>query len=202
MNQNEKDNLEEAKKSVKILNFVNGTKEIGNKMLINPCPKCGKKNHFYVYKATNTFYSYSNCCKGGSIIDYLVQVENMTIPEAIKKLLEIAGFKDNKKSVSEINTLKKKRNNLIFEEEQNYNLFNQLYNNICNLYKQVKSIENRSIYHQFILDFCDKTTTMCLKYNDENLKYLKHIEEEFEMCLNEFFKYYKNLKIVRSDFDV
>jgi hypothetical protein len=22
------------------------------------------------------------------------------------------------------------------------------------------------------------------------------------MCLNEFFKYYKNLKIVRSDFDV
>jgi hypothetical protein len=129
-------------------------------------------------------------------------VENMTITEAIKKLLEIAGFKDNKKSVSEINTLRKKRNNLIFEEEQNVILFNQLYNNICNLYKQVKSIENRSIYHQFILDFCDKSTTMCLKYNDENLKYLKNIEKEFEMCLNEFFKYYKNLKIVRSDFDV
>jgi hypothetical protein len=52
------------------------------------------------------------------------------------------------------------------------------------------------------LDFCDKATTITLKYNDENLKYLKHIEEEFEMCLNEFFKYYKNLKIVRSDFDV
>lgn len=203
MNQNEKDNLVEAKKVISILNLIGGnTREIGNKILINPCPKCGHKDHFFVYKYTNTFYSYNKCCKGGSVVDYLNQVENLTISEAIKTILEMAGLEGNKKSVSEINTLKRKRNNFVFEEEKKHVLFNQLYNNILELYKQVKSIENRGVYLQFIYDFCDKVTEKCIEYNDKNFEYLKHIEEDFKMCLDEFFKYYKNLKIIRSEFDV
>lgn len=50
------------------------------------CEICGHHNDLVYYKDTNTFYCHSSSGKkGGSIIDYLMAVEHITLKEAIKK---------------------------------------------------------------------------------------------------------------------
>lgn len=68
-----------------IIDRVQGDKrKIGNKVLINPCPKCGHRNHFYIYLDTNSFYSFAGCCEGGDIVSYLVEIEGMALKDALQ----------------------------------------------------------------------------------------------------------------------
>ncbi len=58
----------------------------GNKVLLNPCPICGHRDHFFIYPKTNSYYSFSGCCKGGSLVDWLMEYEGLLLPEAMTKV--------------------------------------------------------------------------------------------------------------------
>jgi len=88
--------LEDLKDRVKLIDYVeqNGArleKAGQNAYRINPCPICGHKDHFTVYPDSNSYTSFSGCCQGGSIIDYMIEVEGLSQNEAISKLKKMAG---------------------------------------------------------------------------------------------------------------
>jgi len=88
--------LDELKMRISLLGYIeqSGLKveRAGqNVYRINPCPVCGHKDHFTIYPETNSYVSFSECCSGGSIIDYLIEVEKIPKEEAIKKLRILAG---------------------------------------------------------------------------------------------------------------
>ena len=60
----------------------------GDKILLNPCPICGHKDHFYVYPETSSFYSFSECCSppGGTIIDAMMLFEGLSLSEAMRRV--------------------------------------------------------------------------------------------------------------------
>lgn len=67
------------------------TQKIGNGTYrVNPCPVCNGRDHFTVYPSTNSYSSYSDCCKGGSIYKYLIEVEGMEEDQAHNKLKRLA----------------------------------------------------------------------------------------------------------------
>lgn len=92
-----RNDLEELKKSIDLLDYivknnsVCDTHKYGNLVRINPCPICGKRDHFDVHIDTNSYFSQSGCCNGGSIIDYMIEGENLSKIEAINKLKSLTG---------------------------------------------------------------------------------------------------------------
>ena len=58
---------------------------------VDPCPICGSKDHFTIYPNTNSYSSFNDCCTGGSVYKYLIEVENMSEETAYNELLELAG---------------------------------------------------------------------------------------------------------------
>lgn len=94
--------LDELKQQVLLEDYLAGEgyqfgKESGSgnkrcRPILGPCPKCGHKDHLFIYTNTNSFYSHSGCCKnGGSIIDWFMEVEGMSMNDAIDKLHTLAG---------------------------------------------------------------------------------------------------------------
>ena len=66
-----------------------------NTYRVNPCPICGSDDHLTLYDKTNSFYSFAACCKGGSVIDFVMQTENISFSEAVKILSDfLAGGKN------------------------------------------------------------------------------------------------------------
>lgn len=61
-------------------------KRQGDKVLLNPCPICGHKDHLHVYLKTNSYYSFSGCCKGGSLVDWMMEYEGLSLSEAMKRV--------------------------------------------------------------------------------------------------------------------
>lgn len=66
-------------------------KKAGKVFRVDPCPICGHKDHFTIYPETNSYSSFSECCQGGSVYKYLIEVEGMDEETAYKELLELAG---------------------------------------------------------------------------------------------------------------
>ena len=58
----------------------------GNKVLLNPCPVCGHRDHFFVYPGSNSYYSFSGCCKGGSLVEFLVEHDKLPLKEALRRV--------------------------------------------------------------------------------------------------------------------
>lgn len=85
--------LNELKRKVSILDLASnyGIKRVGKAYRIDPCPKCGHKDHFTIYPDTNSYSSFSNCCRGGSVLDFLMEIEDMSIENAINELYSLAG---------------------------------------------------------------------------------------------------------------
>lgn len=90
------DNLEKAKVEFNLLNEFSGAKSIGNGMYrVNPCPKCGHKDHFTLFAPNSlknkndywTYSSFSGCCNGGSVVDYLIEFKGLDEKGAIKYLI-------------------------------------------------------------------------------------------------------------------
>jgi len=62
-------------------------KRQGDKILLDPCPLCKThKGHFYVYPKSNSYYSFSGCCKGGTIVDWLIEHDGLSLAEAMKQV--------------------------------------------------------------------------------------------------------------------
>lgn len=88
--------LEEMKQTVDLLDYVQSqgreARRVGaNKYRVDPCPVCGHKGHFTIYPDSNSYNSFNDCCKGGSVLDYLIEVEGLEQPAAINKLKQLAG---------------------------------------------------------------------------------------------------------------
>lgn len=94
--------LNDLKDRVNLLDYIKATGKYtviplnGNQCRLNPCPFCEKKDHFTYYYDTNTYNSFSGCCKGGSIIDFLQEYEHLDIKEAINKLYSLTGTEKDK----------------------------------------------------------------------------------------------------------
>lgn len=88
--------IESLKESISLYQYIDNAghklQKIGaSEYRVNPCPVCGHKDHFTIYPDTNSYFSFSGCCRGGSIIDYMVEVEGMSKEGAIKTLKQLAG---------------------------------------------------------------------------------------------------------------
>ena len=127
------EDLNELKQKVSLLDYIKqsaiGTIErVGsNEYRLNPCPVCGSKDHFTIYAYSNSYSSFNGCCKGGTIVDYFLEIEHLSIEEAIKKLYQITGteYKIKKSQNSDKNVTKtgqKKEVKKVQEKEQNNNL--------------------------------------------------------------------------------
>ncbi|EJQ43541.1 hypothetical protein IEQ_04869 [Bacillus cereus BAG6X1-2] len=67
-------------------------KRVGNGThRINPCPVCGKNDHFTYYEATDSYSSHSGCCKGGDLYNYLQEVGQAANYQEALDLLEGNG---------------------------------------------------------------------------------------------------------------
>ncbi len=85
--------IAELEKKVNILSLVdkNKLKKEGNVYRIEPCPVCGHSEHFTIYPETNSYFSFSGCCKGGGVYKYLQEVKRLSEEDAYTHLCELAG---------------------------------------------------------------------------------------------------------------
>ncbi len=117
-------NLEEAKNKINLLDYIKNhtnseIKKVGSgKYRANPCPKCNGKDHFTIYDNSNSYSSFNECCKGGTIIDYLKEVENYTEEEAYKKTYELAGMEYTRTNKNN-NSIHTKKNNIDNKGDKN-----------------------------------------------------------------------------------
>lgn len=117
-------NLERAKSEFNLLNEFPGAKSIGNGMYrVNPCPKCGHKDHFTLFAPSSsqnkndywTYFSFNGCCNGGSIIDYLIEFKGLNKQGAIEYLIgeskdiKISNVKKQEVKGMEHNQIQKKK---------------------------------------------------------------------------------------------
>ena len=100
------DEIEEVKNKIDLLGYIRNTYDLGKETkssggyLFKNCPMCnstssksGDAGHFYINPNTNSYSSFSGCCKGGSIIDFLMEFYNLDKKEAIDKAKDIAGIR-------------------------------------------------------------------------------------------------------------
>lgn len=81
-------------------------------LLFESCPFCQHKNHFSTYQSN--YISFNSCCKGGSVIDFIMEIENLDFQDAIKFLGDSNNIPLNKKAYSK-STISA---NFILREEQ------------------------------------------------------------------------------------
>ena len=98
--------IEELKDTVGLKEYIESSGQQLEKVgpgtyRINPCPVCGHKDHFTIYQESNSYSSFSRCCKGGSIIDYMMEVEKMDQAQAIDKLKQLAGIEKEQSQPTE-----------------------------------------------------------------------------------------------------
>lgn len=92
------EDLKELENQINILEYIKEDLRIEPKKVnentyrINPCPVCGHNDHFTIYTDTNSYSSFSDCCRGGSILKYMQEVEKLELNKAVKKLYEITGY--------------------------------------------------------------------------------------------------------------
>ncbi|MGF6950850.1 replicative DNA helicase [Neobacillus sp. B4I6] len=155
--------LEDLIKEVDILflieqKLIGKLKREGKIYRVNPCPVCGHNDHFTVYPETNSYTSFSKCCKGGSVYDYLLEVERLTEDEAYKKLLKYYEYQTKWGGSSYIRTRDEPKNEKktpsqskpegAKKKDNHTKYINQLYKNTTEEGNQ--HFINRGIPHELI----------------------------------------------------
>ena len=100
------EDINHLKQKVNLLEYIKGQYSLGKEiksnggLLYKNCPICkststkaGDNGHFFINPNTNSYSSFSSACscKGGSIIDFMIEAEHLTQQEAIQKLYKITG---------------------------------------------------------------------------------------------------------------
>jgi len=67
-------------------------KRVGKSTFVEECPVCKGHGHFSINTDKNFYNSFASCCKGGSIVDFMMEVEHLSQKDAIRKTLELAGY--------------------------------------------------------------------------------------------------------------
>lgn len=90
--------LDQIKQSINLIEYakrLGQLKKVGpGKYWLNPCPVCGHKDHFTIFEDTNSYSSFSKCCNGGTVIDFMIEVEGLDKKSAIDKIKELSGFQE------------------------------------------------------------------------------------------------------------
>jgi len=106
MNIDKNELLEKAKEQINLIEYAKSVltshefNRIGKSTFIKECPVCKGHDHFSIYTDKNYYNSFADCCKGGSIVDFMMEVEHLTHKDAIRKTLELAGYGESIKAVS------------------------------------------------------------------------------------------------------
>lgn len=109
------DEIQEIKSRIDIRQYIMGLYDLGKETrttsgyLYKNCPFCnshsdsnkrdskGKRKvdngHFLINESTQSYSSFTKCCDGGSIIDFVKEYYNLDLKEAIEKCKEIAGIR-------------------------------------------------------------------------------------------------------------
>lgn len=108
-------NLNEILKKISIVDYIKenclgdvtkvGTSMgsgLGTVYRVTPCPFCGGKQDLTIYETLSgeqTFSSFSSCCKGGTIVDFILARGGKELSEAINEALIFGGYD----SIKEVN---------------------------------------------------------------------------------------------------
>ena len=181
-----------AKEKVKLIDYVQGSKKKSGKWVsVKPCPCCGR-DHFKIDTIKNTYSTFGACDGGGgSIVDYLVNVEHFEISKALSYTLELAGLKEaNKKTASEIKKLKEERLKQLRLKQLKVKRFNLLYHKLTNLYKNVVKIplDERNALIVWLVNFLDHYTNLMI-CNPENYYLSENFKANFENEFKNFCKW-------------
>lgn len=80
----------------------------GNKFLFPKCPVCGHFGHFFTYPDTDSYYSFSACCRGGDLVTWLVEYHKIPMKEALQRVKgELQESPDDKAKRQEAQKLAK-----------------------------------------------------------------------------------------------
>lgn len=173
------DNLEIAKKAIKLKNIIPGEK---HGFFINPCPFCGHNDHFVINEKENYYISYSNCCKGGTIVDWFMEKEQLTIGQAIKKCLSYIKVEAN--NYLHVPRYKDKK------DKKEIMLINKSYNRLTGLYRALIQIENKDAFLLFLMHFIDDYTNFFIeaKGHQDRVKLIYSFKNEFKLRYDNFLK--------------
>ena len=136
----------------------------GDKILLNPCPVCGHKDHFYVYPETSSFYSFSSCCNppGSTIIDAMMLFEGISLAEAMSRVHGDSPPPDKQKQ-KEMKKLVK----LLTEKVESF------FNSCIEKYKFFKETE------QELIDAGFGHTNPLLMWVRQGLRFYDRVTDEF-----------------------
>jgi replicative DNA helicase len=89
--------IESAKQQINLLRYIEQTtgaeaKRQSDYFVMNPCPFCGRKDHFVIKPSQQYYHTFAVCGKSGTIVDFLIEYEGLTLHEAMKKTLSLAGM--------------------------------------------------------------------------------------------------------------
>lgn len=100
--------------------------------VFHDCPFCKHFDHFVINDEKNKFISFSNCVKNGSIVDFIMQYENLNKADAINKVIKIAGLEHYKETKVNTTTRDKviKANETIKDADNFNDLIEKLHTNV------------------------------------------------------------------------
>jgi hypothetical protein len=192
------DNLELAKQEIKLIDYVDGSKnKKGKYTFVNPCPICGHRDHFAIDNK-NTWVSFSKCgskYNGGSIIQLLCEIEHYDEKTAIKKTIEMAGRNEIKISPNQIKKEKAEKAFLKNKIQKQKTIINRCYHKLCNMLIVLRQIEKDAFLiwlYNFLDSYTDKFITdshkeqynLCLNFKTElHYSYMNFLSYENELNL-------------------
>ena len=214
------EDLNQVKNKIKLLDYIKSkglkVKNIGNNSFrVNPCPVCGHKNHFTINDNKNYYQSFSNCCKGGDILNYMQEIEGLSFKEAKEKLFKITNTPIetlNKEKISnKIDFIKQepKKNNFSQEEAEKIKKFvTANYNKMKYKKRLIDYLETRNInkeaiekYHLFIaLDNNIKRLYIPIFKNKEVIGYIGRLIENTEQEAPRYKNNTGTIEIFNSDY--
>lgn len=176
-------------------------RHIGNgKYMLDICPICNHKQHFVIYTKTNSYCSFSKCCKGGTIFDWFIEFHNLNRSDAVKKLCgnpQGINYREMR--------IRREEKAARLEREKKY--VNGVFYNLCRLYKVFESalteakkinLDRQSLDFQYIrfnFDFFDRycTKMAILDFSDQK-RIADNILAFYKMEFKEFKIYYFSLQ--------
>lgn len=178
----DKELLKKAKEKINLLEYIENytntkAKKVGKSYILTTCPKCGHKDHFSINVDENYYKSFSNCCKGGTIVDFIEEFEKLSTDEAIEKTLSLAHI-DNLKSRGDLNKYKKGGLN-----KMNAN-FNNVINEAHKNVGQTDYFHNRGLGDEIINKYK-------LGYSDAGFNFAINNDSDINETENDIFQYYK-----------
>lgn len=177
------DKLTLAKQQIKLIDIIPGNKQ---GIFTNPCPFCGHNDHFVINETKNYYISHSKCCKGGTVVDWFVEYEKLSVTDAIRKALNDSGLGlVNKNKINKINQenalkeAKKKR------EEK---LINKLYHRLSTMYRVLSEISNKDAFLLWLMNFLDRYTNFFIEAQKHEIraKLVYDFKKEFDMQYKNF----------------